>query len=121
MLHLLIIDLANLDFTALLTITGPILIALIGGYVTVQQAKKKAKSDVQTVLNEGFTILLKQHQEERTNLMSIIERQGTEIAEQTKEILSLKTQIRRLMRHVIKLEKTITDVGAQLPAIDNED
>lgn len=80
---------------------GPVITAALGLLVTGAGvfftfliSKKKAKSDVQTTLNDGFTKLIDEFQEERIEMRKQIREMQTELAEATRRIRELETVMR---------------------------
>jgi hypothetical protein len=74
------------------------LVATISGILTIIGGRKKAKADVQSSLNAGFEILVRELQKERTELMQIIKRQAETVEKFEQERRELHAAIARMQR-----------------------
>jgi uncharacterized protein HemX len=84
-----------MDWTTLATAASAVLVAIVSGLATVRANKKKAQSEVQTVLNNGFSTLVDELKSERTELMRIIREHQVENSRLGKEINSRDQELTR--------------------------
>jgi hypothetical protein len=88
---------------------GTVLLGIISGVTTYLVAKPKVKVDVQTAINQGFSTLVQELQEEATELRQLVR-------EQTACIQTLQRQVMKLDRHVIHLHELLERHGITPPA-----
>lgn len=106
---------ASVDPMALLTVTGPIFIALITGWFANKQAQKRAGVDAVGSVQQGFQILIGELQKENVKLIDRLERQSTKMDEQTRKIGDLEEEMREMGRHIYRLERALGDAGMEVP------
>ncbi len=112
-------DFSKIDPMAVLTAAGPILVALFGGWATYVIGKKKASSDAQAAVQQGFQMLVTQLQDERVKLTAVVDRQTGIIEKQDAKIVGLELGMRDLVRHVLRLETMIIKLGGEPPEMPN--
>lgn len=78
---------------------------------TVAEAEKTIAETGQTV-SQGFQLLVSKLQEERRDLMKVVD-------EQSLEITALRSEVRALTRQVVKLENVINKAGLDIPNAGN--
>jgi phage shock protein A len=104
--------------TALLTAAGTVIAGLLAWIGARQQkvadASKtmadagKIKAETEDTVSKGFNMLVTKLQEERAQLIKVID-------EQSEEITALRTEVRALTRQVVKLENVISKAGLDVP------
>ncbi len=99
----------SLDVGTMTTVVGSIMAATITSVSAYLIGKKKAQTDVQTTLNSGFEILIRELQEERGDLTKTIKSQNEKIDMLEGRIFSLKVRI-------IALENMLRAHGISIPA-----
>jgi septal ring factor EnvC (AmiA/AmiB activator) len=91
---------------AFLTAVATALLAWAGG-------RRKQAAEAEKTVSEGFNMLVTKLQEERQNLIKVIE-------EQSEELVSLRSEVRALTRQVTKLEQVIDRAGLEVPVAGNK-
>jgi predicted nucleic acid-binding Zn-ribbon protein len=95
--------------TALLTAAGTVIAGLLA-WIGARQQKvadaSKTMADAGKI--RGFNMLVTKLQEERAQLIKVID-------EQSEEITALRTEVRALTRQVVKLENVISKAGLDVP------
>lgn len=94
-----------MDPAALYTVSIPLLIGIVtaaGGWLA---GRHKAKADAQTVVNQGFQLLLEKLQAETVKLTGIVEKQSAHIDKQNVELVELKSEVRALKDTIIAWER----------------
>jgi signal transduction protein with GAF and PtsI domain len=104
---------------AILTIAGPILVALVTGWWSYAAGRRKTAVEA-TAANSGFSMLVTKLQEERVELTKIVDRQADIMEEQSAKISRLEGEVRKLQRHIDRLEKTMMKHDLDLPSPPNE-
>ncbi len=102
------IDVKALDVGTIITVVGSIAVAAITSFSAYLVGKKKAQTDVQTTLNSGFEILIRELQEERVDLTKTIKEQDEKIGLLEGRVFSLRIQ-------VISLQNRLRDHGIPPP------
>src|SRR5688572_26120238 len=92
---------------AILTIAGPILVALVTGWWSYAAGRRKTAVEATAAVNSGFSMLVTKLQEERVELTKIVDRQADIMEEQSAKISRLEGEVRKLQRHIDRLEKTM--------------
>jgi hypothetical protein len=80
------------------------LLAWIGGRRKQSVEADKTQAETEHTVSQGFQLLVSKLQEERRELMRVID-------EQSEEITALRSEVRALTRQVVKLENVITKAG----------
>lgn len=93
-----------------LTVAGTVAVSIITGIVTVWVGRRKEKTDVQSTINSGFTLLITEMQEERDALKKTVEAQG-------KELERMRGELRQAMQRIESLERFISRAGLTPPEI----
>jgi hypothetical protein len=88
------------------------LLAWIGGRRKQAVEADKTQAETQTTVSQGFQLLVSKLQEERKELMRVID-------EQSEEITALRSEVRALTRQVTKLENVIVKAGLDVPSAGN--
>jgi hypothetical protein len=88
------------------------LLAWIGGRRKQAVEADKTQAETQTTVSQGFQLLVSKLQEERKELMRVID-------EQSEEITALRSEVRALTRQVTKLENVIVKAGLEVPNAGN--
>jgi hypothetical protein len=109
----------RIDLMALLTVAGPVLIALITGWFANKQASKKVGTDAVGIANQGFQILITELQKENVKLVERQERLLGKLDEATRKIGDMEDEVRAMGRHIDRLERALTAAGVDVPAKPN--
>jgi peptidoglycan hydrolase CwlO-like protein len=88
------------------------LLAWIGGRRKQAVEADKTAAETEQTVSQGFQLLVTKLQEERRELMKVID-------EQSEEITALRSEVRALTRQVVKLENVITKAGLDVPNAGN--
>jgi peptidoglycan hydrolase CwlO-like protein len=88
------------------------LLAWIGGRRKQSVEADKTQAETEQTVSQGFQLLVSKLQEERRELMRVID-------EQSEEITALRGEVRALTRQVVKLENVITKAGLDVPNAGN--
>jgi peptidoglycan hydrolase CwlO-like protein len=88
------------------------LLAWIGGRRKQAVEADKTAAETEQTVSQGFQLLVSKLQEERRELMKVID-------EQSVEITGLRSEVRALTRQVVKLENVITKAGLDVPNAGN--
>jgi peptidoglycan hydrolase CwlO-like protein len=88
------------------------LLAWIGGRRKQAVEADKTAAETETTVSQGFQLLVTKLQEERRELMKVIDEQSTEIT-------GLRAEVRALTRQVTKLENVISKAGLDVPNAGN--
>jgi hypothetical protein len=102
------------DLKGVLTVLGPVLVAVVTGFFAWAGGRKKASADVQAGVAAGFQMLVTKLQEERSALIKTID-------EQSQEITELRSEVRSLTRHVVRLERSLAANNIEMPGSPNAD
>ena len=101
--------------TALLAAAGTVITGLLA-WIGARQQKVadagKTKAETEKTVSEGFNMLVSKLQEERQQLIKVID-------EQSEEITALRSEVRALTRQVVKLEGVINKAGIEVPNAGN--
>lgn len=100
------------DLKGVLTVLGPVLVAVVTGFFAWIGGRKKASSEVQAGVAAGFQLLVNKLQEERATLVRTID-------DQSKEITELRSEVRSLTRHVALLERALEKHDIAIPGLPN--
>lgn len=88
------------------------LLAWIGGRRKQAVEADKTQAETENTVSQGFQLLVTKLQEERRELMKVID-------EQSVEITGLRSEVRALTRQVTKLENVINKAGLDIPNAGN--
>jgi peptidoglycan hydrolase CwlO-like protein len=88
------------------------LLAWIGGRKKQAVEANKTAAETEQTVSQGFQLLVSKLQEERRELMKVID-------EQSEEITALRGEVRALTRQVTKLESIINKAGLEVPNAGN--
>jgi peptidoglycan hydrolase CwlO-like protein len=88
------------------------LLAWIGGRRKQSVEADKTQAETEQTVSQGFQLLVSKLQEERRELMKVID-------EQSEEITALRGEVRALTRQVVKLENVISKAGLEVPNAGN--
>jgi peptidoglycan hydrolase CwlO-like protein len=91
-------------------VTG--LLSWIGGRRQKSAEANKTVAETENTVSQGFQLLVSKLQEERRELMKVID-------EQSEEITALRGEVRALTRQVVKLENVISKAGLDVPNAGN--
>ena len=100
--------LGSVNMTQLITAAFAALGTIGGTWATIKIAGIKGKPEVQTTLNEGFTKLVNEFQEERTSLLHRIDAQDT-------RIFTMQVTITSQTLRIYQLEAAMKGAGIPLP------
>lgn len=102
----------QLDIEALLKVLIPAIIAVCTGLFAWLGGRRKAKAEAEVTIAGGFQILVNKLQEERQELMKVVDEQST-------ELVALRSEVRNLSRQVALLERQLARHGIDLPSVPN--
>jgi len=88
------------------------LLAWIGGRRKQAAEADKTAAETEQTVSQGFQLLVTKLQEERRELMKVID-------EQSEEITGLRSEVRALTRQVVKLENILSKAGLEVPNAGN--
>lgn len=91
------------DWIPFLTVLGPVLIALITGWFSWRAGAQKASQDAAGSIQSGFQMLVGKLQEERAELVKMVDKQAA-------ENVALRYEVSTLTKTVSSLEKKIDDI-----------
>lgn len=111
--------LANIDPIALLTVAGPVLVALATGWFAFRKGQAELGQKAQDSMQDGFKVLIKELQSENVKLIDRLERQSVKMDEQTQRMGDMEDEMRQMSRHIARLEKALLTAGLDLPATPN--
>lgn len=98
----------NWDWKTILTVLGSVLSSSAVGFWAWMRTRVVASKDPQSTINIGFAALVTELQQERAELMVVVN-------DQTKQIVGLRLEVHTLSRQAMRLSRELEKNGIPIP------